>query len=138
MSTDIQARYGLAIMLTLALTGCGPSGNVPSNVALTDEQQQFGAPQVEVKTVARTPLEVLSEGSYTAAGAVPVILSKSNAHYVENVFKTQPTLDQCVKLMQDHVKRVRKPNSKEVAAYYCVPVQNGIPETPVAVAKFDA
>jgi hypothetical protein len=127
-----------AAMPMLAVAGCGPAGNVPSNVALTPDQQQFGDPQTEVTSIPRTPQQALSGALISGSGAVPLILFKSNALYVENVFKTQPSMDVCKKLMNDLVKRARTAESKGPASYYCVPVQNGTFGEPAVVAQYSS
>jgi hypothetical protein len=63
---------------------------------------------------------------------------KSNARYTENVFKAQPTMDVCTKLMNDVVKRVRSSENKGPASYYCVPVQNGKFGSPMLVAQYES
>jgi hypothetical protein len=132
------ARGVVAVVFALAPIGCGPAGNQPSNVPLTEDQQQFGKPQVEVTSSARTPQQALAEAIISGSGAVPLIMFKSNALYVENVFQTQPSMDVCTRLMNEHVKRARTSASRGPASYYCVPVQNGVPGQPKVVAEYSS
>ncbi len=130
------ARGAVMTVFILAMTGCGPTGNQPSNVPLTEDQQQFGKPQVEVTGSLRTPQQALAGAILSGSGAVPLILFKSNALYVENVFQTQPSMDVCTRLMNEHVKRVRASASKGPASYYCVPVQSGVAGQPKVIAEY--
>jgi hypothetical protein len=132
------ARGVVAAVSMLALTGCGPAGNQPSNIPLTEDQQQFGKPQVEVTSSPRTPQQALAGAILSGSGAVPLILFKSNALHVENVFQTQPSMDVCTRLMNEHVKRVRMSASRGPASYYCVPVQGGVAGPPKVVAEYSS
>ena len=138
MNTGHVTRRSLALLPLMGLAACGPAGGGGPSTALAPERQQFGEPQVEVTDSARTPVQAIGGALISGSGAVPVIILKSKARYVENVFKTLPTMGLCTTLMNDLVKRVRSSENKGPASYYCVPVQNGKFGSPMLVAQYES
>jgi hypothetical protein len=138
MGTVDTARHLAVGLLGLIAAGCGPAGKAPGDVALAPDMQAFGQPRVETAATQRTAQQALAGAALSGNGAVPVIMFKNNAAWVENVFAARPSMADCEKLMDAHIKSVRSSAAAGPASYYCVPVQRGQIGQPKLVAQYSS